>query len=183
MSFPRQMLRTCMTKTSLMIWWRIKTKKWTVRFFDHIIDMAVCNSWLEYIRDCEAHDTRKKDRMDLLDLKNDIAYGLIAKANWQPSKKRGRPRKDNNDTDDSGSTRSSTASCSREPSTSRTAARYEINPKVSVRYDQYQHWPEFTTQKTRCKMPGCTGWPKFKCTKCNVHLCVQKKCFQPCHMK
>jgi len=38
----------------------IKSKKWTLRMMFHAIDMACCNSWLEYLKDCDKFKIKKK---------------------------------------------------------------------------------------------------------------------------
>lgn len=38
----------------------IRSKKWTLRLIFHAIDMAVCNSWLEYKIACERAEVKKK---------------------------------------------------------------------------------------------------------------------------
>ncbi|KAG0426132.1 hypothetical protein HPB47_026736 [Ixodes persulcatus] len=55
----------------------LRTKKWTVRVFAHFLDMACCNGWIEYKRDCERADVPKQQRQDLLDFKMNIAISLI----------------------------------------------------------------------------------------------------------
>ncbi|KAH6933982.1 hypothetical protein HPB50_019370 [Hyalomma asiaticum] len=51
----------------------LRTRKWTVRVFAHFLDLACCNSWIEYQRDCERALTPKKERLDLLEFKSNIA--------------------------------------------------------------------------------------------------------------
>lgn len=38
----------------------IKSKKWTLRMMFHAIDIACCNSWLEYLKDCDKFKIKKK---------------------------------------------------------------------------------------------------------------------------
>jgi len=46
----------------LIAYYRIflKSKKWTVRMVFHSIDMAICNSWLDYLQDCNLLCIEKK---------------------------------------------------------------------------------------------------------------------------
>lgn len=149
----------------------IRSKKWTLKMFDHFIDLAICNSWLEYRKDVE-RNTKSSKYMDLLNFRNDVANGLIAKSNHlQCSRKRGRPSAASQIGDDSGS-----------PSTSSKKRR--TIPAISVRYDGNQHWPEHVADKGRCKLEGCKGQTRYKCSKCDVLLCIpngQKNCFKKYH--
>ncbi|RWS18354.1 hypothetical protein B4U80_06616 [Leptotrombidium deliense] len=61
--------------------------------------------------------------------------------------------------------------------------RHNVN-KVN-RYDNYDHWPVFVTQKnaSRCAN-GCGNKSRVKCEKCNVFLCLNgaRNCFKPFHV-
>ena len=52
-----------------------------------------------------------------------------------------------------------------------------------VRKDGCDHWPEFDDNKERCWYPGCTEFPKVKCSKCDVRLCFTptSNCFRKFH--
>lgn len=149
----------------------IRSKKWTLKMFDHFIDMAICNSWLEYRKDYQEDDKNKC--MDLLNFRNDIANGLIALSNQQAcSRKRGRPTTSLNE-DIAGS-----------PTTSEKSRK--TTPSLSVRYDGNQHWPDHTENKGRCKLNGCKGQTRYKCAKCDVLLCMpngSRNCFTDFHYK
>ncbi|KAI8125261.1 PiggyBac transposable element-derived protein 2 [Lucilia cuprina] len=58
---------------------------------------------------------------------------------------------------------------------------YVAEPAKSLRFDGYNHWPEWGT-RGRCRLCN-TGFPSCKCSKCNVHLCSnpQKNCFVSYH--
>ncbi|KAK3800421.1 hypothetical protein RRG08_052804 [Elysia crispata] len=62
----------------------------------------------------------------------------------------------------------------------RTAAEHA--PTTKVRIDMVGHLPEWGT-RIRCKMPFYTAKSSVKCTKCNVHLCLNKdrNCFLDFH--
>lgn len=55
----------------------------------------------------------------------------------------------------------------------------------SLRYDGANHWPVFMTNinNTRCKYEICSAKTYWKCSKCNVHLCLnsKKNCFYEFH--
>lgn len=146
----------------------IRSRKWTLKVFDHFIDMAICNSWLEYKRDLFSIDPNTQKHMDLLEFRQDVADGLIALSNKNEcSRKRGRPK----------------AALSEER-VAKSRRTNETAPAVSIRYDGNQHWPEHTEEKSRCKIYGCSGYTRFKCSKCNIHLCLPngtRDCFKDYH--
>ena len=53
----------------------------------------------------------------------------------------------------------------------------------SVRKDRCDHWSEFDEKKGRCQCPGWVGFPKVKCSKCDVRLCFTptSNCFRKFH--
>lgn len=56
---------------------KVRTEKWTARFFTHFLDLAVCNAWIEYQRDAQVMGVPKKEALPLLQFKQDIAETLI----------------------------------------------------------------------------------------------------------
>uniref|UniRef100_A0A3Q1EXC1 PiggyBac transposable element-derived protein 2-like n=1 Tax=Acanthochromis polyacanthus TaxID=80966 RepID=A0A3Q1EXC1_9TELE len=56
-------------------------------------------------------------------------------------------------------------------------------PTQEVRSDAVGHWPVVERERQRCKHPKCKGQTVFKCSKCNVHLCLNKNhnCFREFH--
>ncbi|KAG0422069.1 hypothetical protein HPB47_002092 [Ixodes persulcatus] len=54
----------------------LRTKKWTIRLFARFLDMAVCNAWVQYLRDFELED-REGKKLSLIDFKVDVAETLI----------------------------------------------------------------------------------------------------------
>ncbi|KAL4088781.1 hypothetical protein QTP88_023865 [Uroleucon formosanum] len=58
---------------------------------DDYESMACCNSWLEYLKDCDKFKIKKKDRMDLLNFKLRLADNLINLGSSAVTKSRGRP--------------------------------------------------------------------------------------------
>lgn len=154
----------------------IRSKKWTLKIFDHFIDLAICNSWLEYKIDCEKNQIKAKDIMDLLAFRNDISDALITFSTQKIGiRKRGRPKTSENEN-------SPTTSGTSTPTSSKK--KCEIAPPVSLRYDGLHHWPEYTAEKVRCKKANCTAYSRYKCAKCNVHLCIPnatRNCFTSYH--
>ncbi|XP_068911845.1 protein tramtrack, alpha isoform-like isoform X3 [Tenebrio molitor] len=74
-----------------------------------------------------------------------------------------------------------------DPNSSKGKKRAETKPNVEARYDGYAHYPGQDDKKeaTRCKMEKCGGKSRTFCTKCHVHLCLQKNrnCFLQFHNK
>lgn len=139
----------------------IRSKKWYHRIFYHMLDVAVVNSWLLYRR--IQKQLEKPDKMSLLDFKTDVANALCNVG--KQATKRGRPSVENI-----------------EPPKSRRFI--EPKPSNEVRQDSFDHWPELTKERERCKKTGCKGKSRVRCTKCKVHLCFYSKtnCFRSFHI-
>ncbi|CAB4043729.1 Hypothetical predicted protein, partial [Paramuricea clavata] len=56
---------------------RTKTKRWYIKIFWHLVDMAKVNAWLLYRRHCETLGIPNKRRLPLVDFILEIAEGLI----------------------------------------------------------------------------------------------------------
>lgn len=104
--------------------------------------------------------------MDLLHFRLDLTESLI-KAEEQ-TRKRGRPSNEEEQ---------------QRSSTSKSAT--EVRPMHSVQWDNLGHYPCHTESKIRCKKPNCSGRSRWKCIKCEVHLCLEenKNCFIDFHKK
>lgn len=60
-----------------------------------------------------------------------------------------------------------------------------IVPPLDVRKDSLDHWPEWVTNRGRCKNPLCKNLSYVFCSKCKLHLCFNQKnhCFRTFHEK
>ena len=134
-----------------------KSKKWYHHLIWHFLDVACVQAWLSYRKDADA-----KDGMSLKPFKMSITESNQRKA------KRGRPSTTSIDADHAAKAQRGSA---------------KPVPNKSVRTDGYEHWPEFSETKGRCRNPGCKGIPKVKCTKCGVRLCftTNSNCFKKFH--
>lgn len=56
----------------------VKTRKWTLKFALHFIDLTVVNSWLEYKECFKRQNIAKAKVLDRLHLKLDLAESLWA---------------------------------------------------------------------------------------------------------
>ncbi|KAL4125928.1 hypothetical protein QTP88_010165 [Uroleucon formosanum] len=117
---------------------KVMSKKWTLRMMFHAIDMACCNSWLEYLKDCDKFKIKKKDRMDLLNFKLRLADNLINLGSSAVTKSRGRP---------------SSSTPKNSPQTKKK--KKEPLPHEETRKDLIGHLPMYNNNKLRCKKEGC----------------------------
>lgn len=144
----------------------VRSKKWTVRMITHAIDLALINSWIEYRNNAILLGMKKKQTLDLLAFRQEVAGNLICRRH---TPKRGRP---SNSTESPG------------PSKKK---RTEVRPLQDLRYDGYQHLPHYDEKKeaSRCKNEGCKNRTHILCAKCNIHLCILKgrNCFSTFHSK
>lgn len=154
---------------ALIAYYRIhvRSKKFYLKIFFHFVDMVVVVAWLLYRRDCDAVGVPTKQQMDLLKFKFYIATCLLKENKDTATKKRGRPS----------SSVESQLECKKKRGPMKPV------PVASVRTDSTGHWPTVETTRQRCKRPGCKGQTVFKCTKCDVHLCLNKNanCFVDFH--
>jgi len=142
----------------------IRSRKWTLRVIFHYVNLAVNNSWLEYQRDADTLKIPKKKRPNLFSWCSEIAEALC-KAGISCERKRGRPAD----------------SCHADQRPAKKQ-KVDIQPVTDVRFDGIGHWPDLEHRQQRCKNAGCGLRSKFKCVKCNVHLCVKKdNCFIAFH--
>lgn len=140
---------------------KAKTKKWPVRVITHFICFAVCNSWLENIRDANAERLPKKEVKDVTAFRSDIARSLSASNTTVPNR-RGRP---------------STSS----PDPVRKSYVGIPMPTNSTRFDGDNHWPIHITANfpQRCQNTGCVSKSQVCCRKFGVFLYLRatKDCY------
>lgn len=142
---------------------RMRTKKWYMRIWYHLIDVTVVNAWLLYRRVEVLND--RKPTMSLFDFRLNVSYSLTKVGTTTP--KRGRPPT---------SVLKEMAIKKRKPNTS-------LMPTDSVRKDCVDHWPEYVESRQRCKLNGCGKLTNCTCTKCNNYFCcgVNRNCFTLFH--
>ncbi len=153
---------------SLLTLYRIKirSKKWYHRLLFHLLDMIIVTTWLLYRRDCEGTGMRKNEHMKLYTFKSYIAEALC-KSGKSLECKKGRP----------------CSTIAGEYEEKRRKGPAAPIPVPDVRLDATARWMIMAEKKGRCKVPGCTGTPKAKCRKCDVHLCFTStsNCFLRFH--
>ncbi|XP_025407636.1 piggyBac transposable element-derived protein 2-like isoform X2 [Sipha flava] len=141
---------------------RFRSHKWYMRLFYHLIDLTVVNSWTLFKRVKEIK--KENSNIELADWRKQLAFTLIQSGQIRTSG-RGRP------------------SSSLEVKIASTRPQ-SFRPIKEVRTDKFDHWPQITDKRERCKMPSCKGFTYLKCTKCTVFLCLNrnKNCFTNYHM-
>jgi hypothetical protein len=143
----------------------IRSKKWYLKIFFHLLDLAVVNSWLLHPRDCDYFEIKKKNQLPLLQFKSHLCSVLLA-SNDQ-IKNKGRPRLSEIENEI--------------VKKQRRGSTAIVLPK-EVRLDQR---PVISEKKGRCKKPGCCNTSKVMCDKCKVALCFTTTniCFFEWHNK
>jgi len=154
----------------------IRSRKWTLRMAMHAFDIAITNSWIQYTKEAEQLNIPKKNVLDLLHFRINLAKDLITFEKPITPKRKGRPL----------STPSNESV--NEPSQTYKIPKVDSQrPTEAVRTDTIDHLPEFDDRKyaTKCKNKKCEGRrTHVYCLKCNVHLCLDKKsnCFKDFHV-
>lgn len=147
---------------------KIKSKKWHIRIFYHILDLTIVNSWLLYKRVLE-----NKNKNDILNQAQFRAYvaNCLCTVGTTTLCKRGRP-----------SSADTSVEFNLKIKNKKRPTQY-VPPK-DVRMDQFSHWPIMIENQTRCKYPNCKGSSRTKCEKCGVALCYNNKnnCFKKFHI-
>lgn len=141
---------------------RMKTTKWTSRFFYHLMDLAMINGYLLHKR---LNRNPKESYIKLPIFRKQVA-AILCEYEASDSKKKsvGRPRS---------------------TGTSESSKRKTYLPLADVRFDGYGHFPEWLDRfgKRQCKLPGCKSETQCACSKCKINLCcsVAKNCFYEFH--
>lgn len=143
---------------------RIKSRKWYIRLFYHLTDMAVINSWVLYKK---ANIKTGVKSLSLGDYRSELAEALCNyKINAES--KRGRP---------------SSNSVEKALEAKRRRGPMKTVPPKDVRTDGIGHNEQRCASKNRCKLPGCNGFSRTECAKCRVALChtFTRNCFKSFH--
>lgn len=138
---------------------KIKSKKWYMRLFFHLLDMTLVNSWVLFKR-------AKGKTITLLEFKKEVCEALCKIEDKTQSK---RKSKEIEDLYEAKKKRGPTAPI----------------PVKDVRQDGINHWPQYIESRKSCKMPGCKKLTSVVCTKCDISLCFLKdrECFVEFHKK
>lgn len=150
---------------------RMRTKKWTVRFISHLIDLSVVNAWIKYKSDQKMQGTRTRKILQLREFKQSISEEILdvylhseneneralAEAmdmvgQIDTTLKRGRPP-------------------------------VKAIPSAAFRLRGSFHLPAMGTSQHRCRQKGCVMKTTLYCQACDLPLCVTAKrnCFSDFH--
>ncbi|XP_063384488.1 piggyBac transposable element-derived protein 3-like [Cydia fagiglandana] len=145
---------------------RVKSRKWYLRLFYHLLDLAVINSWILMKKNCIAKDVPTKQLPNLGQFRNELA-DVLCNIGLTYGIKRGRP---------------SNASIEQGLQAKKQKGTSHPLPSVDVRKDGFDHWPMIDT-RLRCKIPNCNGTTTWSCSKCKVPLCLNPRnnCFTKFH--
>ena len=146
-----------------------RTKKWTVRLLFHLFDFALAASWIEHRRAEVSEKISRKDKLDFLDFRVDVAHSLL---NSETHAENG------NNSDDAEDETISIGNRKRKCVTPL--------PHDSLRKKKADHMPEIPIdgKPSRCRLPGCDS-PKCRimCSTCKVYLCMNanRNCYKLFH--
>lgn len=141
---------------------KMRSRKWYMRIFYHLLDVTIINSWLLYRR-----SNVGKPTITLVDFRLELAQTLCSIGSYQ-TPKRGRPS--NNDVQKEIEIKK------KKPNTSSL-------PPLDVRVDKESHFPKWNSTRIPCKLPGCHAQTYVVCKKCETALCFnkEKNCFSDFH--
>ena len=141
----------------------VRSKKWYHRLIWQFLDLAVVQAWILYRNDVGVD---RNTTMQLKEFKTSIVESLLQQRKSDLTK-RGRP----------------SISVEAAHSAKKRRGPAAPIPNKSVRTDGYEHLPEYCQTKGRCRKPGCKGFPKIQCSKCQVRLCftTSSNCFKTFH--
>lgn len=136
----------------------IRSKKWYMRIFHHLLDMAIVNAWLLWRRKTGLY-------MPLVNFKTEVSDALCKQGKISV-RRRGRPSNELENEIQRKKRNRPTVSI----------------PQVCIRRDNVGHIPSWET-RMRCKYPKCTGRSFVHCVKCKIPLCLNKdrNCFMLFH--
>ncbi|XP_065368731.1 piggyBac transposable element-derived protein 3-like [Calliphora vicina] len=144
---------------------KVKSRKWYIRMFYHLLDLTMVNAWLAYKRVLKQNGSQDSDILKQVDFRAEVAECLCKIETSAP--KRGRP-----------------STVEQQIKAKKKKGPAQTLPPQEVRQDKYGHWPVTLESKMRCKFPNCKGFTRIKCDKCGVALCLNKSnnCFKNFHI-
>lgn len=173
---------------------RGRTGKWTVRTIFHFFDFAAASAWIEYRNDALKNGLPRKQIMQYLDFKMDLAEQLIYDGVLPPSMLQcSSPTMDRITRNSPRQSPMPLLLAEQEEalpaSSSRKHRLVEPIPHVSKRVKEAQHLPVCVkgnqNNRSKCRRKGCHQLTFVKCSGCNIFLCfnVNRNCFYEFHTK
>lgn len=142
----------------------MRTKKWYIKIFYHLLDMTVVNSWLLYKK-------VKNQNITLAAFREQLSVSLC-RGGLYTRQVRGRR---SNDSIELQKDIENLRALKRTPTGSM--------PPIDIIKDNISHWEIHTKLRRICKMPNCKFQSYIRCSKCNVYLCsnYERNCFYKFH--
>ena len=147
----------------------IRSKKYYIKIIFHLIELSIVNAWLLYRRHCHQSRLPKKEILSLLQFRVEVAEALLRPSVPKLPVQRG--------------CRTARLSSNNQNSPLKKPQPAPVPlPSPDIRFDRFDHWPT-TTNKGRCRYPGCNGHSTILCSKCKLRLCLNPKrnCFKAYH--
>ena len=144
----------------------IRSKKWYLRVFFHLLDLTVINAWIIYKKNANKRGVTKNNILSLGQFRNELAQ-VLCTIGEDTEVRKGRP---------------STSSLEHQLDLKRKRGPATVPPPKDIRRDGCDHLPLVSTS-LRCKYPHCKGYSTIRCSKCNLNLCLNKNnnCFLRFH--
>lgn len=146
---------------------KMRTIKWYMRLFYHLLDVTTVNSWILYKKVFEQKKLEGKP-MSLSQFREDLGTSLCTTGKIiTPT--RGRLLKKSDISSDISDLK---------------RVRTVNHIPDSIRFDHVSHWPEWNKTRQRCNLSNCKGFTFVYCSKCKKSLCFNKNknCFVKYHM-
>lgn len=143
-----------------------RTKKWTVRMFEHFVDFIVVNLWISKRKKEQIENIDTSKLTTLLDFKLELGKELCSYTAVAAEY-----------TDNDSETEAKV------PEKKRKVLDLPSNLK---RFDRVGHLPRYVEAKnaSRCRLSSCSKKTHTMCIKCHVYVCIGKtNCFETFHSK
>lgn len=152
---------------------KARSKKWTIRLIFHFFDFAAAAAWLIYRKEAQLLERPKKDTLDYLDFKIEIANALIY---FTPASQQIHMYEECNSDSDISDVEEVVI----------PKRKYVPQPPVQLRTAMAGHLPIIDEENTnhRCRMPGCKAKKaRVYCSTCKMHLCLVtgRNCYKRYH--
>lgn len=145
----------------------MRSKKWYIRIFYHLLDLSVINAWILYKRVHLGKGVSTTNILSLADFRSEVSM-VLCQMGESITPKRGRPSSHNIEL---------------QYSVKRKRGPATYIPPEAVRHDKVEHMPVWNEARTRCKVPNCKAQSFIGCSKCGITLCLNKErnCFKIFH--
>lgn len=143
---------------------RSRTRKWTVRFINHMFDLAVVNAWIKYKMINREEGKSIYKILKLREFKQEIAERLILGNIYSMEE-------DENE------------NVAEEETRKRGRPSIVPLPPVAKRFHGANHLPDMGSKQKRCRKEGCSKKTTVICIYCNMPLCLtpSRNCFVDFH--